>query len=98
MESCAPDFDPDSVLRLLDDKEKEFWGQFRVMQAPPKEHQQEELADIRALIARRCADRQASACMQAMRQGGDKGDYDVELLKALNEALIQRRTLGSSDG
>lgn len=98
VESCAPEFDPDSVLRLLDDKEKEFWGQFRVMQAPPKEHQQEELADIRALIARRCADRQASACMQAMRQGGDKGDYDVELLKALNEALIQRRTLGSSDG
>ncbi len=98
MESCAPDFDPDSVLRLLDDKEKEFWGQFRVMQAPPKEHQQEELADIRALIARRCADRQDSACLQAMRQSGDKGDYDVELLKALNEALIQRRTLGSSDG
>lgn len=98
MESCAPGFDPDTVLRRLDDKEKEFWGQFRVMQAPPKEHQQEELADICARIAERCSEKQASACMQAMRQGGDKGDYDVELLKALNEALIQQRTSGSSNG
>ena len=98
VESCAPDFDPDTVLRRLDDKEKEFWGQFRVMQAPPRDHQQEELADICALISRRCADKQATACIQAMRQGGDKGDYDVELLKALNEALIQQRTVGSSDG
>ena len=98
VDSCAPDFDPDTVLRRLDDKEKEFWGRFRVMQAPPADHQQEELADICARIAERCASRQVSACMQALRQDGDKGDYDVELLKALNEDLFQRRKRGSSDG
>lgn len=96
--SCAPDYDPDRVLRCLDDKEKEFWGQFRVMEAPPREHQDEELADICALIAERCREKQTGACMQALRQNGDKGDYDLELLKALNETLVQRRTLGSTDG
>ncbi len=96
--SCAPDYDPDTVLRLLDDKEKEFWGQFRVMEAPPREHAEEELADICSLVARRCAERQNAACLHALRQGTDKGDYDLELLKALNETLIQQRTRGSSDG
>ena len=97
--ACAPeDFHPDAVLRRLGHKEKEFWGRSRVMEAPPPEHQDEELADILAMIARRCHDQQAGACMQALRQTGDKGDYDVDLLKALNETLIRQRTIGSSDG
>ena len=97
--ACAPeDFHPDAVLRRLGHKEKEFWGRSRVMEAPPPEHHDEELADILAMIARRCHDQQAGACMQALRQTGDKGDYDVDLLKALNETLIRQRTIGSSDG
>ena len=96
---CAPeDFHPDSVLRRLDDKEKEFWGRSRVMEAPPLEHQDEELADILAMIARHSHDQQAGACMQALRQSGGKGDYDPDLLKALNETLIRQRTIGSTDG
>ena len=95
---CAPEYDSDSVLRQLDTKEKEFWWHHRVMEAPPKEHQLRELADIRAAAAKCCEERQAVACLQAMRQGQDKGDYDLELLKALNETLIRQRTLGSTDG
>jgi len=96
---CAPeDFHPDAVLRLLDDKEKEFWGRSRVMEAPPLEHQDEELADILAMIARHSRDQQAGACIHALRHSGDKGDYDPDLLKALNETLIRQRTIGSTDG
>lgn len=98
VDSCAPDFDPDSVLRRLDDKEKEFWGRYRVMLAPPEDHQQEELADLCARVAERCAEKQAAACMRALQQIPDKGDYDVELFEALNEDLFQRRKRGSSDG
>lgn len=99
MASCVPEnFHPDSILRRLDDKEKEFWARSRVMEAPPREHQEEELADILAMIARRCHEKQAGACMQALRQSGAKGDYDLDLLKALHETLIRQRTIGSSDG
>lgn len=96
--NCAPEYDSDAVLRQLDTKEKEFWWRHRVMEAPPKEHQLRELADIRVAAAKCCAEKQDLACLQAMRQGRDKGDYDMELLKALNETLIRQRTLGSSDG
>jgi DNA primase len=97
LESCAPDFEPDTVLRRLDDKEKEFWGRFRVMEAPPDTHQWEELADLRALIGRLLADRQAAACVRAMRlTAGD--DYDPELLRAVSDAVIRQLTPGSSDG
>ncbi|MDR0339275.1 MAG: DNA primase [Desulfovibrio sp.] len=105
MAACAPEYDPSEVLRGLDDKEKEFWGRCRVMEAPPAEHQEEELHDIRALVERRCREKSSGACMQALRRGGDKGDYDADLLKALNETLIAKRetliakrTRGSSDG
>jgi DNA primase len=95
--ACEPGFDVDAVLRRLDDREKEFWGQFAVLEPPPTEHQAEELADICALVGRRCREMQENACKQALRQTG-KGDYDPDLLKALNETLIRRRTPGSSDG
>ncbi|MDL2266855.1 DNA primase [Desulfovibrio sp. OttesenSCG-928-G15] len=32
---CAPDFEADTVLHRLDDKEKDFWARARVMEAPP---------------------------------------------------------------
>ncbi len=97
--ACAPEgFHPEAVLRRLNDREKEFWGRSRVMEAPPPDYQAEELADILAMIARRCHEQQAGACMQALRQSGGKGDYDMDLLKALNETLIRQRTIGSSDG
>jgi len=51
-----------------------------------------------ASVTQRYREKQAGACMQALRQSGDKGDYDVDLLKALNETLIRQRTIGSSDG
>ena len=97
--ACAlEDFHPDSVLRRLDDKEREFWGRSRVMEAPPLEYQDEELAGVLAMIARHSHEQQAGACMQALRQSGDKGDYDPDLLKALNETLIRQRKIGSTDG
>lgn len=96
--ASAPEYEPDSILRTLDNKEKELWARSRVMEAPPLEHQEEELADIVTLITKRCEEKQTSACMQALRQTGDKGDYDLDLLKALNETLIRQRTTGSSDG
>lgn len=95
---CAPAYDSDEVLRHLDDKEKEFWGRCRLVEAPPPEHQEEELRDICSLVERRCREKYSGACMQALRQSADKGDYDSELLSALNEALIRQRTSGSSDG
>jgi len=96
--ACGPDFDPESVLLRLDEEEKEFWWRARVLEAPPQEHQENELADICAVINKRCEEKQAEACLQAMRQDTDKGDFDAELLKALNETLIRQRTLGSTDG
>lgn len=96
--ACGPEYDSDAILLQLNETEKEFWWRYRVMEAPPKEHQERELADIRAAVARRCEEKQADACMQAMRQDRDKNDFDPDLLKALNETLIRQRTLGSSDG
>lgn len=98
VEACGPDYAPDSVLLRLDDKEKEFWGQYRVMESPPREHEERELTEICSRVTRICAEKQDNAALQALRQDGGKGDYDMELLKALNETLVRKRTLGSSDG
>jgi DNA primase len=98
LESCGPGFEPDTVLQRLDDKEKEFWGRFRVMEAPPDTRRREELADLCALIGRIFADRQAAACVRAMRLAVDKNDYDPELLRAVSDALLRQRIPGSSDG
>ncbi len=95
--SCAPNYEPNVILQLLDTKEKEFWGQFRVMEAPPPGHEAEELEDVCALITRLCLEKQNNACLHALRQGSAKGDYDMELLKALNETLVQKRIRGSFD-
>lgn len=95
--NCAPGFEQDTVLGLLDDKEKEFWIRCRA-EAPPMDHQHEELADMCAHIQRRCRDRQDKACKQALRHLSAKGDYDLDLLKALNETLVKQRRPGSYDG
>jgi DNA primase len=95
---AAPDYDPDSIARQLNDAERDFWWRNRVLEVPPAEHQAQELEDIRAVAARRCEEKQADACLQAMRQDADKSDFDMDLLKAFNETLIRQRTLGSSDG
>ena len=86
-------------MQELDDREKEFWGQYRVMQAPPPEHEREELADICSRIAQLCMEKQDNAAAQALRQGrsGQSGSDDQELLKALNETLYQKRKRWSSD-
>lgn len=98
VEKCEPDFEPDIVLQELDDREKEFWGQYRVMQAPPPEHEQEELADICKLVAELCMERQDNAAAHALRQtSGQDGSDELELLKALNETLYQKRKRWSSD-
>ncbi len=97
VESCGPGYDPDAIVRLLDDKEKEFWGRFRVMEAPPKDTERIELADICKRIDFLCKEKQANACTQALRQSA-AGDYDLELLKALNDTLVQQRTPGSDNG
>lgn len=98
MALCAPEYDPSDVLYNLDDKEKEFWGKYRVMSAPPVENQQSELEDVCQFIAKMCVERQDTACLRALRQQTSTNDDDLELLKALNESLVQKRTLGSSDG
>ncbi len=94
----APEYDPDEVLRLLDDKEKEFWGKCRVMEAPPPDHEQAEFEDIRARIAEECRDKQGKARLQALRRTADAPDADFALLKAQQEMLKSTRTSGSSDG
>lgn len=96
--SCAPAFEPDAILRLLDAREKEFWGRYRIMEAPPPEKELEELADVCAFITRHCLEKQDQACMQALRQSSAKDDFDLEILRALDQSLAQKRTLGSSDG
>lgn len=96
--ACAPDYDPESVVLQLSEREKEFWWRYRVLEAPPDERQEMELADICAVVSKRCEEKQADACMQAMLQDGNKGDFDQDLLKALNETLLRQRTLGSTDG
>ena len=85
--ACAPDFDPDDVYGRLDGKEKEFWGRYRIVEAPPKEHQEEELRDICTEVERRCREKQTGACMQALRQSGGKDDVDYDLLKAVMASL-----------
>jgi hypothetical protein len=98
VESCGPGYDPDAIVRLLDDKEKEFWGRFRVMEAPPKETELIELADICKRIDFLYKEKQASACTQALRQNSSGDDYDLEMLKALNDTLVHQRTTGSNNG
>ncbi|MDR1685338.1 MAG: DNA primase [Desulfovibrio sp.] len=96
--SCAPAYDPDEVLSKLDDKEREFWWRQRVLEEPLRDNQERELADICRKAAAYCAEKQDRACRQAMLGQKDKNAYDPELLKALNESLLRKRTLGSADG
>jgi DNA primase len=96
--SCGPDYDPNEVLGKLDDKEREFWWRQRALEAPLRENQDRELADICRKAAAYCAEKQDRACRQAMLGQKDKSVYDPELLKALNETLLRKRTLGSADG
>ncbi|MDR2604995.1 MAG: DNA primase [Desulfovibrio sp.] len=96
--SCAPAYDPDEVLSKLDDKEREFWWRQRVLEEPLRDNQERELADICRKAAAYCAEKQDRACRQAMLGQKDKNAYDPELLTALNESLLRKRTLGSADG
>ncbi|MDR1360627.1 MAG: DNA primase [Deltaproteobacteria bacterium] len=97
VESCAPSFAPDLILQELDEGEREFWGRRRVMSAPPPDHEQEELAAICSVIARRCLERQEAAAAHVLHQGVPEAE-DADLLKALNETLLQKRKHGSSHG
>ncbi|MDR2161417.1 MAG: DNA primase [Desulfovibrio sp.] len=98
MEKCDPDFAPDRIFAELDDMEKDFWGWHRVMAAPPGEHEKEELAAICSAIERRCLERQEAAASRLLR-GGESGEgIGEDLLKALNETLLQKRKRWSSDG
>lgn len=85
--ACAPDFDLDDIYGRLDGREKEFWGRYKIVEAPPAEHQEEELRDICANVESRCREKQGGACMYALRQSGDKGDVDHDLLKAVMASL-----------
>ncbi|MDR2669015.1 MAG: DNA primase [Desulfovibrio sp.] len=96
--SCAPAYDPDEVLSKLDDKEREFWWLQRVLEEPLRDNQERELADLCRTAAAYCAEKQDRACRQAMLGQKDKNTYDPELLTALNESLLRKRTLGSADG
>jgi DNA primase len=96
--SCGPAYDPDEVLGKLDDKEREFWWRHRVLEASLRDNQDRELADICRKAAVYCAEKQDKACRQAMLGLKDKSAYDPELLKALNESLLRKRTFGSADG
>ena len=99
IELCAPEYNPDVVLRHLDEAEKQFWGRFRVMEAPPPEYEQKELHEILESIRKLCQERQSAACLQAMRQSSATGNaIDYDLLKAANEALVKKRSRGSNDG
>jgi DNA primase, catalytic core len=99
IEKCAPEYTPDTVLRYLDEAEKQFWGRFRVMEAPPPEHEQQELQETLKSIRALCQKRQSAACVHAMRQSGATGNaIDYDLLKAANEALVKKRSRGSNDG
>jgi DNA primase len=89
--SCGPDYDPDSIALLLDDAERDFWWRYRVLEAPPIEHQEQELADLQTIAAQRGGTRQADACVQALRQNADKSEIDADLLRSLFEAAKAAR-------
>lgn len=93
--ATAPNFESNDILRSLVSNEKEFWGQYRVMDDLPRDTEQKELQEIRSTIARLCLEKQSAACIQAMRQSAAMGgeDADIELLRAVNETLAQRRSL-----
>ncbi len=95
---AGPEYDSDEVLRQLDDKQKEFWGKCRVLEAPPPDRELEELADICARIAEECRDKQGKARLQALRRTVDATRDDFALLKAQQEMLQSKSTSGSSDG
>ena len=96
---CAPEYALDDIFRLLSSKEKEFWVYYRVKVAPPPGNEQKELEEICSVVARHCMNKHDSACVQAMRQSTPSGDdADFALLKAVNETLVQRRSLGSKNG
>ena len=96
---CAPEYAPDDVFRALSPKEKEFWVYYRVTVAPPPGNEKAELDEICGVITRHCMNKHDSACVQAMRQSVASGDdADFALLKAVNETLAQRRSLGSRNG
>lgn len=95
--ACAPSYHPEEILEKLEPIEKEFWGQYRVMKAPPQDTEQAELDEICSTIALRCLDKQNAACVQALHQGSSSDDADFELLKAINETLAIKRSLGSTN-
>lgn len=85
--ACAPDFDFDDIYGRLGGREKEFWGRYKIVEAPPAEHQEEELRDICATVESRCREKQGGACIHALRQSGGKDNVDHDLLKAVMASL-----------
>lgn len=95
--AAGPEYDPEAIVRKLTPAEKEFWIQYRAMEAPPEGHEEEEVAAACRRIGQICLEKQDNACLQALRQHSSKDDYDMALLQALNETLVRKRTRGSAD-
>lgn len=90
-----PDFETEDIVQSLTNNEKEFWVYNRAMEDMPRDTEQQELKEICSTVARLCLEKQDAACIQAMRQSAAMGseDADIELLRAVNETLAQRRSL-----
>ncbi len=89
--AAAPEFDVDEVFSSLDDKEREFWIQQRMLHAGlPKENEDLELADVCERIQKVCHDRQGKSCISALRRTSSGATYDADLMRALLETMRRK--------
>ncbi|WP_027187179.1 DNA primase [Desulfovibrio cuneatus] len=95
--AAGPEYDPETIVRQLIPAEKEFWIQYRAMEAPPEGHEEEEVAAACRRIGEIRLEKQDSASSQIIRQHSSKNDYDMALLQAANETLLLKRARGSAD-
>lgn len=89
-----PDFAADDIFSGLADMYKEFWVTTR-MNAPATgkdeaENTERELEEICERLRVLGSERQGKSCLQAIRQTSSGDEYDVELLKAMTEAVRRK--------
>ncbi|GHV54512.1 DNA primase [Deltaproteobacteria bacterium] len=96
--SFAPEFLADDIFSALSDKHKEFWINARISIPPSRGEKkmteggmdEAELREICERLDVMGRDRQGKTCLSAIRQTSSGDEYDVELLKAMTDAIRRK--------
>ncbi|MDD6088726.1 MAG: DNA primase [Desulfovibrionaceae bacterium] len=80
----------------LSEQEKAFWFRCRTGNVPPLTNEDGEFQAVSSLLQKRDIDQQTASISRALRSGGGSFSSDLEYLKALRDALAQRKTDSSA--